>query len=328
MKSRQCPDYRPGLCPDTERRCASGFPADLVVVLPYCAGENHEKLVLDVLAPACGFPPGRIMVDRTIACRLESEPSFELLRHCAETRLANSILHSGAAAVLAVGRGAAECRYPAPAFFCPDPASERAGWDAVFSAFRSAAAASQAPEIVRDPSPQRAAEALDGSSLAGMHVSGGLLYWRCSPHEVFCEPADPSSIELVAAETRYVASFCVPRLLAMAPQAVSAARWLDVSAALMLPREPDAPDGDPYGEWRDTVLDALAALDESLVPGARQALCVNATRESVQEFWRRLDPAVSGEVELVAGPPPEPGSRSAAWLADRAARIAEGKWFF
>lgn len=327
MRSRQCQYYRHGLCPDTERRCNSGMPADIVIVLPYCASESHEKLFLEVLAPACGFDPARIMIDRTIACRLESEPSFDLLRHCAETRLANSILHSGASAAVAVGRGAAECSYPVPAFHCPDPATERTGIEPILQAFRNAIAEAMVPEIVRDPCPLRAAEAIAGAPVIGMHVAGGLLYWCCSLNEVFCEPADPSVIDFLASEARCIASFDVVAVMDACRRSGLRAVWFDVSAALMLPRAPAPPEEDLYGPWRDTVVDALAALAPELVAEARQALFVNATRSSVSEYWRRLDPAISGEIELVAGPPPEPGSRSAAGLAFRAARIAEGRWF-
>lgn len=326
MKSRACPFHVPGLCPDTELQPASGERVDVFVVLPYCADSRHERLVREVLIPASGIDPGAVEASRTIACRLDAAPSHALLRHCGGKRLAHSIRHSGASGVYAMGRGAAELDYPAPAYFAPDPAQDKVSPDVVLRPFLLAVEEScRVPEIVRDPSMEMICRQVEDACAVAMHMAGGgLLYWACHPGMVMISDSDPAAIETIAETAGFGVSFSLPEIWAAAPGAVLRARWLDLSAKLMLPVRGrvlgDAQD--LFGPWKSGLLEAVGILDRALAQDLGNMLSEDVTENKVDDAVQGI--GFYSELEPVIGQPPPVGDRAAAILTDRAIRIAGG----
>ena len=324
MKSRECQFYAAGLCPDTEFQPASGRPVDLFVALPYCADERHERLVRDVLAPAAGLDPQAYEISRTIACRLESEPSHSLLLHCGGRRLAHSIRHSGAAGVYAVGRGAAEIEYPVPAYFSPDPALEKVSPDVVLRPFLLAVEEScRVPEMIRLPSMKTIFSQVEDAEAVAMHIAGGLLYWAARPGVVCISRNDPAVIETLAESVGAGVSFDLPEVWSAAPGAVLRARWLDLSAKLMLPVRGPALCNVPdlFGDWLELFLESVAALAPDIRDSVGSMLEEDVTYDRVDEAIGFIG-AVYDELEPVVGPPPPVGDRGAAILTSRAVQIS------
>lgn len=322
MKSRVCPFFQQGLCPDTELEPSSGRAVDVYVVLPYDSDGRYLRLIREVLAPAAGVDPGHIEIGKTIACRLESAPSHALLQHCGGKRLVHSIRHSGASSVYAIGRSAAEISYPAPAYFAPSPEDRGTSPSSLLRPFLLAIEeCCHSPEIIRNPSIRTISIAVEDAMAVAMHVSGQMLYWAAWPGIVHVMQLDSAAVETIAEAVGKAVSFDLPGLWDAAPNAILQAEWQDLSARLLLPIRRIAQAEDLFGKWLPQFLEALEIIDPDLYSRAVELLDEDVTRIKLEDLIDGMG-VVYDELESVIGQPPPVGDQGMAILTDRAIRIA------
>lgn len=303
MRSDMCPWRKPGLCPDAEIVADVNHDAipDVFVVLPYCARPEHYSLAAAV-AETAGGNAARIRVSRTVACRTGDSVSLELHSHCSSTRLQAAILGSGARAVLAIGRGAAEARYPVPSVSMPAPEDVQDPASALAAGLEAFRLAVRGPEVVYRPAGWPPAP---GLRLA-MHPANHGDIAVCAERGVVWQV---SVLEAAACEPPLIYTLDAPRLLRACPELV-AVPVADVSARAGIPapqREP-LPGPAPWQEWLDAVRGVLPEAAE---------LLEQEPDHDVLEQMRTLNEWK--DIEAVLGPPP-------AWADHAAARMAETAW--
>jgi hypothetical protein len=312
MKSEQCPWYVAGLCPDSERipDTNAGNHARLFVVLPYFSDPRYEEAVR-LLCAMSGTDPRSVIISRELGCVTGEAVEAAAVEHCAQTRLANSIGHSGAGAVFAIGRGPSEHRYPVPAAFAPDPRDcpPREALPAWVRAWgRALELSASVPSVIWHPAPEVMIEEMEGATEIVMHAadSGRGVSWTCSLGRVYESPA---MLAPVLADGKTIITLDSASLLAMDPT-LFVGDLVDLAMEYSLPirceRRRSA-----WGEW----VSALVEAAEILAPET-----VDRITDSPLDAIAELD--IGADLLEIAGPPPDTvGDPHAALLTDRAARL-------
>jgi hypothetical protein len=321
MKSKECPWYVAGLCPDSERipDTNAGNHARLFVVLPYFTDPRYEEAVR-LLCAMSGTDPRSVIVSRELGCVVGEAVEAAAVEHCAKTRLANSIGHSGAGAVFAIGRGPSEHRYPVPAAFAPDPRDcpPREALPAWVRAWgRALELSASVPSVIWHPAPEVMVEEMEGANAIVMHAadSGRGVSWTCSLGRVYESQAE---LAPVLAEGKTIITLDSASLLAMDPTLfVGDLVDLAMEYALPIRRERNRSawgeciSRSAWGEW----VSALVEAAEILEPGA-----VDRIMDEPLDAVAELD--IGADLLEIAGPPPDTvGDPHAALLTDRAARL-------
>lgn len=322
MRSRACPWYAEGLCPDSELLpdINPGAAAKLFVVLPYCAEPLHDRLVNELIIPySC---PQTVSASRSIRCKLGASPSNTLLMHCGSTRLRNSIMHSGAGAVFAIGRGAAEIQYPVPAFYARDPVIERGTnlGEFVLELRKAVSESMSGPEIVMDPSMQSVVTELEDADAIAMHVcAGGDFCWAVHPDRVFQQQAGPAEILSIAQAAGELISWDLPALFSICP-ALLQVHCVDLCSYIRIAPQQLVMPLQTWHTWLQDLRQTLQIVEPDSLP-LLDVLSEEPQPETVEAVLSAIE--LRSEILEIVGPAPSIGDAGAAKITVSALRCRD-----